>query len=570
MDLSNSPIKPLVTSRKHPPLVSLENNKNDSTRDVFKSHDNRVAPFVDRKRAAVHQEVGDENASPSKKRDLFIPQTYKATKNRVERTCLRPTTGGKTVAAMKYLQNKRNNIDERRLSAEQLKLLSRRIDPSAPLQSPHSSPVKPALPSSLSQQSNHHHHHQPSSSSLYQTCMAIWANSPPSLDLRHENIKYLSELLKIRLCQAKIRALASLDDELPQPTKPKRIRLPRKRHQPAPPNTRTVSGNGTRLRLHRHEEADKKRKQLKKTATKKPKDSKESKLKKKNANAPKQTRKSKAPQPVTLEDGRRVYVCESCGKKYKNRNGLAYHRDRCKFKQQEDNSSQQQYELEEEDNEEPFEATDGIKCVCEKPTEDRGTMIQCDKCQMWQHLKCVGVDQKDIADDYTCPYCSKDTPAAASQSQLLDEMEEEEEEEDELAEDDEEMDELVTMAAEDTQEDVVDVKPVDQALAPEWEDILFSQDSIRNMSEPWTKMSGSSQDEQAFSSSWNFSDLGLLQPPSLLFSDNTMADDDSSNLLPSDVIPADASCSDMPAASPDSLWYQFANFEDDYQCEETN
>ena len=305
---------------------------------------------------------------------------------------------------------------------------------------------------------------------------------------------------------------------------------------------------------------------------------------------------------------------------------------------------------------------DSIKCVCKKSSEDNGAMIQCDRCRMWQHLHCVGVEQKDIVNDYVCPCClEKDeitvtrTTKASQHSVRMEEMEEEE---DELAEDDDEMElpittsndynevmndkEMVEQIVEQEDEEdkkiekslpvslnnndddldisgdflssadinqqqqqqddsaLLDTKAVDQEqqqkqqamiasldnndnnnsslsssqqLVPEWEDILFSQPTTDNLQEeqPWTKMSGSSQDENKFSN-WGFSDLSLLQPPSLLFSDNTMMDDDSSNLLPtSDILPPDEaySSSDLPPASPDSLWFQFANFEDDYHCEET-
>ncbi|KAG2224489.1 hypothetical protein INT45_010555 [Circinella minor] len=751
----------------------------------------------------VHQ---DENASPTrKKRDLFIPQTYKATKHRVERTCLRPTTGGKTVASMKYLHNDKRNtpvatttstntivtspgapnnnnssndididINIKRVSADQLKLLSRRIDPSAPLQSPHSSPVKPALPNtfttsntnsrvSLSPSRRQQEQEQreqspglqysygnntaggssssittttttattnnnskksmssnntnsgnsstnqsslPSSSSLYQTCMGIWANRPPSLgDLRHDNIKYLSELLKIRLCQAKARALASMGSQeatdnngLLFSNKKHRIKLSRKRHQAAPLNTRSVSGNGTRLRKHHHqqrqlynyyssvpssskllhyneednsmmEKKDKQQIPKKRSISGKKRSLNELKGKKTaTSTTPKQTRRSRATPPLILEDGRRVFVCKSCGKKYKNRNGLAYHRDRCKYKEretteEEETSSQQRDELVDEDNEEEQYTVESIKCVCEKPSEDNGNMIQCDRCRMWQHLHCVGVEQKDIVNDYVCPYCfEKDeitTTVNTKVSQHVVGTDEMEEEEDELAEDDDEIefptttlnDNSETMNDEEMFEQIgeqkdegdkeinqsltatlnnddddleisedflsnagiiqqqqqqhndstlLDVKPVDQEqqqamvlpldkndnknlsssssssssqqLVPEWEDILFSQPTTDNLQEePWTKMSSSSQDENKFNN-WGFSDLNLLQPPSLLFSDNTMMDDDSSNLLPtSDILPTDEpySSSDLPPTSPDSLWFQFANFEDDYQCEET-
>lgn len=224
----------------------------------------------------------DENACPSPKRlkqqhdELsIIPQTFTTSHQRHRVESIRPQRphrGGKTVAAMRNLnkagQNKRSvsKDDAEHLSTEQLKLLSRRIDPSTPLTSPHSSPKKPALPRSLSSLSSP----QPTdcstvtktasskksgfSSSLYQTCSMIWSDKPPILeDLQHDNIQYLSRLLKVRLSQAKARALASLDkkdtvNELPL-VRPRceTIRLSNKRHQCT---STTVSGNGHHL-FHR-------------------------------------------------------------------------------------------------------------------------------------------------------------------------------------------------------------------------------------------------------------------------------------------------------------------------------
>ncbi|KAF9160224.1 hypothetical protein DFQ26_005768 [Actinomortierella ambigua] len=45
-----------------------------------------------------------------------------------------------------------------------------------------------------------------------------------------------------------------------------------------------------------------------------------------------------------------------------------------------------------------------IRCVCES-TEDEGSMIQCDKCYVWLHLDCVGLDDDHVPDEYYCPTC---------------------------------------------------------------------------------------------------------------------------------------------------------------------
>lgn len=49
---------------------------------------------------------------------------------------------------------------------------------------------------------------------LYQTCHGIWPNDQLSLgDLGYDNIKALSNLLKVRLCQAKFKMMAKLDGD---------------------------------------------------------------------------------------------------------------------------------------------------------------------------------------------------------------------------------------------------------------------------------------------------------------------------------------------------------------------
>ena len=34
-----------------------------------------------------------------------------------------------------------------------------------------------------------------------------------------------------------------------------------------------------------------------------------------------------------------------------------------------------------------------------------GLMVQCDKCEVWQHCECMGLEQPDIPDQYYCEQC---------------------------------------------------------------------------------------------------------------------------------------------------------------------
>ncbi|KAI8066262.1 uncharacterized protein B0P05DRAFT_598912 [Gilbertella persicaria] len=44
------------------------------------------------------------------------------------------------------------------------------------------------------------------------------------------------------------------------------------------------------------------------------------------------------------------------------------------------------------------------RCVCGH-THSLGLMVQCDKCEVWQHCECMGLEQPDIPDHYYCELC---------------------------------------------------------------------------------------------------------------------------------------------------------------------
>ena len=45
------------------------------------------------------------------------------------------------------------------------------------------------------------------------------------------------------------------------------------------------------------------------------------------------------------------------------------------------------------------------RCICDF-THDDGYMICCDKCSVWQHVICMGLDKNNIPDEYLCEKCS--------------------------------------------------------------------------------------------------------------------------------------------------------------------
>jgi cellobiose-specific phosphotransferase system component IIA len=53
----------------------------------------------------------------------------------------------------------------------------------------------------------------------------------------------------------------------------------------------------------------------------------------------------------------------------------------------------------ENDREEP------LYCICKKDSDDN--MVSCDNCEMWYHFKCVGLPNKDIKNNWFCPFCTE-------------------------------------------------------------------------------------------------------------------------------------------------------------------
>jgi hypothetical protein len=60
----------------------------------------------------------------------------------------------------------------------------------------------------------------------------------------------------------------------------------------------------------------------------------------------------------------------------------------------------------ETDSEGEWAGTDYVtRCVCGMQHNDE-FMISCDKCEVWQHCRCMGIDTRRVPDQYLCEQCN--------------------------------------------------------------------------------------------------------------------------------------------------------------------
>lgn len=46
-----------------------------------------------------------------------------------------------------------------------------------------------------------------------------------------------------------------------------------------------------------------------------------------------------------------------------------------------------------------------IKCICDRPDEEFGAMVQCDDCLCWLHLECLQLTEDALEETFRCPAC---------------------------------------------------------------------------------------------------------------------------------------------------------------------
>lgn len=60
-----------------------------------------------------------------------------------------------------------------------------------------------------------------------------------------------------------------------------------------------------------------------------------------------------------------------------------------------------------------------IGFYCSGFLHDDGFMIECDKCKVWQHVRCVIKNNKKVPDDYLCEECDPTKPVDKAKARSL-------------------------------------------------------------------------------------------------------------------------------------------------------
>jgi hypothetical protein len=45
------------------------------------------------------------------------------------------------------------------------------------------------------------------------------------------------------------------------------------------------------------------------------------------------------------------------------------------------------------------------RCICGRNDDNEGFMIQCDRCEVWQHGDCIGLTDATVPEKYYCELC---------------------------------------------------------------------------------------------------------------------------------------------------------------------
>ncbi|CAK9441457.1 uncharacterized protein LODBEIA_P53250 [Lodderomyces beijingensis] len=117
---------------------------------------------------------------------------------------------------------------------------------------------------------------------------------------------------------------------------------------------------------------------------------------------------------VEEEEEEDVYQRLKAKKTQKKEEGTGTSKAKAEAKAKEDSDNNDNNDVEEEE-EEFVDSDDGeIRCgPCGTTTENydadsdpHGDMVQCEKCNTWQHIKCMGLKKTSLAEKYECDVCS--------------------------------------------------------------------------------------------------------------------------------------------------------------------
>ena len=111
-----------------------------------------------------------------------------------------------------------------------------------------------------------------------------------------------------------------------------------------------------------------------------------------------------------------LYVCDTCDQRFPSWKVLEGHKSRL----HPDNSKyiQGMLEFNEIDT-----ASPKLYCVCRQPYDDTKHMLQCDYCQEWYHLSCIGLSKDELTkfeeSKFKCPVCNGADPGFATSTDLM-------------------------------------------------------------------------------------------------------------------------------------------------------
>lgn len=245
------------------------------------------------------------------------------------------------------------------------------------------------------------------------------------------------------------------------------------------------------------------------------------------------------------------FACIPCKKLYTTRAGFSYHKEKCKY-----------FKLK--------SATPAIiHCVCQHPTEDTGTMIECIKCNRWLHLKCAGGVTKE--ESYCCPRCTQDNPTESDTIHLFNHLKQVPQED--AAEEEQFNGETIDLLAlPEVTENGKDIAETFQELAKEQQNTAENYSFMSFFSEDNNMMLMSPQLPSAVVNDdfWSANTAEDLMTAD--FNSNTWCTEDLPSLLfSSDNNPSfvdEFSANDIPSSPIDqSDWLHFANFDDDFTSE---